>query len=164
MKQILTIAMLFLLLASCAKKPLQETKETTVKDSTIVKTETRIDTITMPGDTIEFEVKINCDSVTNEPEPVSYQDENEQSSVSLSIDSTGTLKGQAGCDSLRKELELKDQKITRLRTEKTLHTKPVRVQWVAWYHKAAMWLAGGYLLLTVIVMLMKVFIGSIQPF
>jgi hypothetical protein len=123
-----TMAMLFFMNSCSPKIKIRKAKEKldqlcldypqyckdsiTVKDSIVERF--RVDSIHVPGDSIPFEVRIECDEKTNKPKPLIYN----KDKVKISIDSEGRLTGMAFCDSLLKVIETKDREIFRL-TEKT---------------------------------------------
>lgn len=86
-------------------------------DSTYVVEKVRYDTVTVPGDSVPFEVLIECDSTTNMPRPVTFVREGKRASVTLELDSTGIMRGMGRCDSAFQVLELRDREIHRLRSE-----------------------------------------------
>jgi hypothetical protein len=123
------------------------------KDSTFTKEVVRYDTVEIAGDSIPYEVRIECDEKTNKPKPVKFKAKSGRATVDMSLDSAGLLKGVAGCDHLIKRLEAKDRYITTLsntiRDWKFEETKIVIDHKPYWFDKVARVLALIFILLII---------------
>jgi hypothetical protein len=106
-------------------------------DTTIVEYITRIDTFTLAADTIHTTAWIECDSLTLKPKPVVLHSIGHRSALRIDIDSSGLLKADSRCDSLVRLLEVREQLISRLRTESTHTVEPVYV--TRWYDMMCRW-------------------------
>lgn len=104
--------------AGCGRKVVPSIT-TEVSDSILVKEVPRFIPVPVPGDTVEIERMVDCDSVTNKPKPFSIKKKSTRASLTVSIDNTGKLHSTAICDSLQKVVEAKDREIYRLRKETT---------------------------------------------
>lgn len=112
------LMVLLLVVAGCSRKVTSSTT-TEVTDSVYVKEVPRFIEILIPGDTVEIERMVECDSVTNKPKPFTVRKKSKTASLTVGIDSQGRLTGTGVCDSLQKIIEAKDKEITRIRKEKT---------------------------------------------
>lgn len=117
---------LLLVVAGCCRKGMPSTT-TEVSDSVHVKEVTRFIPVSTPGDTVEIERLIECDSATNKPKPFNIKKKSRQAGLVLSVDNAGKLTGTGICDSLHQVVEAKDKEIHRLRKEKTVTEIPVYV-------------------------------------
>ena len=107
-------------LASSCRTPVATTSTVseTVKDSIIITYIPRFDTLRIKGDSIRYEVQIECDEKTNKPKPMKHKAKGTRAAATLSLDSNGLLKGTSSCDSLQEVIESKDREILHLQ-EKT---------------------------------------------
>lgn len=112
--------------AGCGRKVVPSIT-TEVSDSVLVREVPRFIPVPIPGDTVEIERLVECDSVTNKPKPFAVTKKATRASLQVSIDTAGRLQSKAICDSLQKIVEAKDREIRRIRKEKTVIEKPVYV-------------------------------------
>lgn len=115
---------LLLVVAGCGRKVMPSIT-TEVSDSILVKEVPRFIPVHIPGDTVEVERLVECDSATNKPKPFAVKKKSTRASLTLSIDAAGRLRSTGVCDSLQKVVEARDLEIYRLRKEKTVIEKPV---------------------------------------
>jgi hypothetical protein len=122
---------LLLVVDGCSRKGMSSTT-TEVSDSVRVKEVPRFISVVIPGRNVTLRGLIECDPVANKPKPFEGKNESDKSggfsaNVGVKIDSDGQLVATGGCDSLKKEIEVRDKEIYRLRREKTREEIPVYV-------------------------------------
>lgn len=110
--------------AGCGRKVVPSTT-TEVSDSVLVREVPRFIPVPIPGDTVEVERLVECDSATNKPKPFTVTKKATRASLKVSIDTAGRLSSTGICDSMQKVVEAKDREIYRLRQEKTVTEKPI---------------------------------------
>jgi hypothetical protein len=148
MRWLIGSLLVIITLSTACNRRLQQSTQT--YDSTSVKETIRWQVVEVPGDSIPFEVRIECDSVTNKPLPIRYKQGSKRAAVNLKLDTLGVLTGISYCDSLQLQVEIKDREISRLKSEKTVVEVPV--QYTAWYDLVARYLA----LLFIVVMVFTI--------
>lgn len=102
-------------LTSCSKRALSESSD--IKDSIHIEYKDRLIEVPVPGDTVEVEKRIECDSVTNKPKPFSLKKKSGRATIHLKVNSSGVLSATGVCDSLLKVINAKDKEIYQLRKE-----------------------------------------------
>jgi len=137
--------------------------ETTNNDSFVYKEKLVHDTITVPGESIiiKIPVPVNCDSsktqqlknsVTNKE--THYQSKSSHSS--LTVDQTANqFTINCTCDSFKAIVNAKNTEIQQLKatSHSTSQTITVPVAFVPWYDIACRWLAGIFILLIIIIII-----------
>lgn len=103
------------------------TTTTEIKDSVSVVYTVRIDTVTVPGDTVTVTDVIECDSVTNKPKPKTLRAFGHRAHVVVAVDSTGQLTAQAVCDQYMKIILSQQKEIFRLQQEKRQLVRQINV-------------------------------------
>lgn len=144
---------LLLVVAGCSRKAAPSTS-VEITDSTITKEVPRIIEVHVPGDTVIIQEYIECDSLTNKPKPKKLSASHARAFVSVSIDSTGMLEASGGCDSLRKEIEVMDKEIFRLRHEKkTITAVEYKTRGIDIFCR---WFTGIAIVLLIIYVILKI--------
>lgn len=122
-KAIILAALLLFLGVSCRRPPV--TILTEVRDSVTVKEVVRLDTVTLPGDTVRLTgVVIECDSATNRAKPLNLARRGAAARLRVTISPAGTLTASGGCDSLKRVVGIRDKEITRLTARLNTVIKP----------------------------------------
>lgn len=142
--------------SSCKKLPIQSS--TVVTDSTFVTEVIRIDSIVIPGDSIPFEVFIECDSITNKPKPLLFSTKSGRAFIEIRLDSAGMLEGICKADSLLKVVESQNQIITRLRFEKKTVVIPCPEKKSGWFRNRVNTIVFGALLIIIITLILLRFL------
>lgn len=147
--------MMLLLLVSCKRKPISSSSNLRITDSTIIQEKVRTEYVKVKGDSFPYEVRIECDKNTNKPKPISFSKKQGQVKNNFIIDSSGWLKGIAGCEDLVASVNVKDQIISKLRRELQEKTEIRYVQYTGWYdylaRAACIILTIGILILIIII-------------
>lgn len=161
MRQALTILTIMLSVAvamtGCKSSKIDRSERSSVKDSVSVIKEYSVDTVYLPGDSIEVEVLIECDSLTNKPKPIKRQIVKSQLHASIAIDTSGILQVKCKTDSLIQIIN--KQKIT-MERYKTKHfeehieslTKRSNEARVKWYY----WVVFGFALGIITILIIKI--------
>lgn len=136
-KTVVLTVLLVLTLAACNRSTvagLQVTK--THSDSTVVLERLRVDTVTIPADTVEMIVKVNCDSA-GKVAPLELKQKSTRAEAKALLTPDGVLKLVFSCKEYEAQINAKDSIIKRLEntsdsSHKTVvETKTVIPNW-AW--------------------------------
>lgn len=135
------------MVVGCSRKTSSSTTE--VLDSLSVREVPRFIPVPIPGDTVEIERLIECDSTTNKPKPFIETKKSGRSTVTNKLDESGRLITRGSCDSLQLLVEAKDREIYRLRREKktdeTEYKKTGFDKFTNWWFAITAILAGGWI-------------------
>ncbi len=130
------------------------------KDSTWSVKEVVYDTLWLPGDSVEVEVLIECDSVTNKPKDITIGAKGDKSKLMLSL-RNGILNVKSKYDSVMKINARQKETIHHLsdalvRVNKQKQETIVKVEYKThWYDTGARWIAGIVLLILIIYIVTK---------
>jgi hypothetical protein len=127
------MGMMLLLLGSCKRKPISSSSNLRITDSTVIQEKIRTEYVPVKGDSFPYEVRIECDKNTNKPKPLIFSKKQGQVKTNFNIDSSGTLRGVAGCEDLVVEVNVKDQIITKLRRELQENNTIKYVPYTGWF-------------------------------
>lgn len=158
---LMTLMVVSMLAVSCStgrKVTEQSVSTATVRDSIVMVETVRVDTVRVAGETITRIIELECDE-QGQVVPVAEQHRTGRASVSVSARGNA-LTVTANCDSLERLLVSRDTRISQLSetAESLLHTRDTQVRCdVPWPYKAAAWVAAGYLILTVLWVVWKLF-------
>jgi len=138
--------------ASCSKKTFTNTSQT--KDSIHIEYKERLVEVPVPGDTVEVEKLIECDSLTNKPKPFTVKMKSGRARINLKVDSKGSLTATGICDSLTRIVKLADKEIFRLR-EKIEKLEVLKTEYktrtidkiARWFMLVALLTGGGLIVL-----------------
>jgi hypothetical protein len=141
------------LIATGCNKKLKNTltsdvKEHSATDSITYVEKLRVDTVTVPGDTVTVSVPvfINC---PDGEKPVVRQtvvsSEGKRSSIHVKVDSSGQITASSDCNTLQQEVYEKDTQIKDLKAERDSighyekQVITVQIKYIPGAYKAAMW-------------------------
>lgn len=120
-----------------------------VSDSTHVVYTPRPYPVYLPGDTVEINRGVECDSLTNKPKPFKEIKKSRRVGVSVDLNSNGVLRVIGACDSLKLIIQAQDREIYRLRTQKRLEVQPVIKYKVHSWDIACRWVTGIVLMIII---------------
>lgn len=135
-------ALIALFTISCSRKStVSKTDTVTIfRDSIYEKETVKLDTVIIPGDTLQTTFTIECDSLTNKPKPAKFQSNSKRLTQSIVVEKNGQILSKCIADSLihvlasvNKELTIyKALAYTKSNSESTVIEKIKIPKWV-WY-------------------------------
>lgn len=120
-----------------------------VSDSTHVRYVPRPFPVYIPGDTVEINRGVECDSLTNKPKAFDVKKKSGRVNVSVNMNSNGRLTIVGVCDSLMKIIKAQDREIFRLRSQKRFEVQPVIKYKVHSWDIACRWVTGIVLMIII---------------
>ena len=133
-------------MSSCSRKSsVSKTETLTVyRDSIHEKETVRLDTVIIPGDTLQTTFTIECDSATNKPKPAQHNSKSGRQQQNFSVDANGKAISTCIADSLLHVISAKDKELTIYKSQLQQKSKETAVlrdvfhipKW-AWYSLAA---------------------------
>lgn len=139
-------ALITLCAISCSRKSTISKTDTVtiIRDSIHEKEVVRLDTVVIPGDTLQTTFTIECDSVTNMPKPAKFKGSSKRLVQTIVVGNTGQITAYCAADSLLHVVASKDREIaiykalayTKSDSNTTVIERKVIPKWV-WYSLAA---------------------------
>lgn len=142
----LTVMMVLLSVAVGCNQKFASSVTTKVSDSTWVTETPRTIDVLIPGYSLGVKRMIECDSITNKPKPFVVEKKEEHASLRTEVTEEGELIADSKCDSLVKQVEVLEQKIHTLRTEKTDTIQPIIQYKTRQIDIVCRWIAGATVL------------------
>lgn len=147
---------LMLLMSISGCKIQQKTSSVTVeKQSYSLVEKVRLDTITIPGDTIFFETQLECDSNLN-VKPIYFKQGSKRANLQGTV-FDNRLKAMFSCEEFKKELILKDSIINsyQYRSDSTVTVTTKQIPYIPKMYKGALGIVCIELLLLLIYLIYK---------
>jgi hypothetical protein len=144
MKKIVYIILLLVVISSCKRKPMV-TSDKETSDSTSVKETWRIDTVTVPGEKIYFDIpcpEADKKSPLNIFKSKKKTVKSERANVSVEVGKDNIVRGVVDVKDYEAQLKVKDTEIFRLKKEKQTITKTVYDCEPKWYDIMCRWIAA----------------------
>lgn len=144
--KIILCALIALCSISCSRKSTVSKTETVTffRDSIYEKETVKLDTIIIPGDTLQTTFTIECDSVTNMPKPAKFQSNSKRLVQTIIVGNAGQITAYCAADSLLHVVISKDRELaiykalayTKSDSNTSVTERKVIPKWV-WYSLAA---------------------------
>ena len=157
------LALLLLVLSSCARLPQPTTSTTQSTDRHTLRRDSsgtfqsyvekvRLTPVKLPADRVPFKTKLELNPTTGKLKPASYSSRGKRATARIDVDAEGNVSGECGCEAEEAIIAAKDriiqlhqereQHLADALKEKQVSTVKVPVPYTAWYDKVARVLAA----------------------
>ncbi len=147
-----------LMVAGCSRKVTTSTS-TSVTDSTYAWETTRDVIVEIPGDSVVVYQTIECDKLTNKPEPFNASAKSKRIRTDVSLDKAGHLSVKCAEDSLKEIIKAYDKRIFRYRYEQKEETKTVTEYKTRRIDIFCRWFA----IIIIVLLLIRTYLKFIKP-